>query len=392
MQILFGPEQDGLHVDPYRPGAYEWWYFDALSDDGRWALVIIYFLGSPMSPYYKTVVDGKNSKPMDWCGVFVSLHENVNQQWIERAYAYNLYRHGEFTDAPHHLRIGLSTITTETSPLGGWAYHLSLQEKGLWTGETRVEATFTPTIAPIGHPPLGDDRESHTWACVAPVCKTDTKITLANGSNIVFQGHGYHDHNYGQLPWNDMTRWYWMRSVLQQKTEDELRKVPVGERQPPFSYSKERVEGNLLAYVIQTPAESKMTLLFIDLDGNVQEWGNEIVPWGEGKIRRMPYGMRYEPEVSARVRTPSQRYKVIEKSLLRFSSLRFSSPSMARGYLLAGPFYQRMAAEVDCQAPKTTESAMIGWRGWGIGEVFEPARLCHPLWSQLMWTRIRRRG
>ena len=61
MRILFGPQHDALHVDPAHPGAYEWWYFDAVSDDGRWALVTIFFLGSPMSPYYKAVATGRRS-------------------------------------------------------------------------------------------------------------------------------------------------------------------------------------------------------------------------------------------------------------------------------------------------------------------------------------------
>ena len=110
MQTLFGPEHDVCHIEPGEPGSYEWWYFDAISDDGRWAIVSIYFLGSPMSTYYKAVVDGRRLKPSDWCGVFFSLHEKVSGKWRERAYIYNIYANGQFARDDPRVSIGASTI------------------------------------------------------------------------------------------------------------------------------------------------------------------------------------------------------------------------------------------------------------------------------------------
>ena len=34
------------------PGSYEWWYFDAMSADKKWAIVIIFYEGNPFSPAY----------------------------------------------------------------------------------------------------------------------------------------------------------------------------------------------------------------------------------------------------------------------------------------------------------------------------------------------------
>jgi carotenoid 1,2-hydratase len=34
-------------------GGYSWWYVDAISDDGRYGLTVIAFIGSVFSPYYK---------------------------------------------------------------------------------------------------------------------------------------------------------------------------------------------------------------------------------------------------------------------------------------------------------------------------------------------------
>ena len=96
MRILFGSEHDARQIDPDLPGAYEWWYFDAVSDDGNFVFVAIFFLGTPMSPYYKATANGQKPFPKDWCGVFVSLHEKKGGRWTERAYGYNLYRGGTF--------------------------------------------------------------------------------------------------------------------------------------------------------------------------------------------------------------------------------------------------------------------------------------------------------
>ena len=44
----------GPHFDTVvPPQGYRWWYIDALSDDGRYGLTIIGFIGSVFSPYYK---------------------------------------------------------------------------------------------------------------------------------------------------------------------------------------------------------------------------------------------------------------------------------------------------------------------------------------------------
>ena len=44
------------------PGSYEWWYFDAMSADKKWAIVIIFYEGNPFSPaYIKAQEEAKSS-------------------------------------------------------------------------------------------------------------------------------------------------------------------------------------------------------------------------------------------------------------------------------------------------------------------------------------------
>lgn len=39
---MSAPPDPDRFVDHRTPGAHEWWYFDAISDDGRDALVIVW--------------------------------------------------------------------------------------------------------------------------------------------------------------------------------------------------------------------------------------------------------------------------------------------------------------------------------------------------------------
>ncbi len=204
MQILFGADNDGLHISPQDPGGYEWWYFDAVSDDERYVLVVIFFLGTPMSPYYKAVADGKNPLPSDWCSVFVSLHERTPSGYAERAYAYNIYRGGDFAPNGVDVAVGGSRFVRT-----GDTWNLSITERGLWRGAVRGDITFVADFLPKHDPVPGD--EAHTWVCVAPDCRVSGDITLTSGETVRFAGRGYHDHNFGRLPWTDTKEWHWNR-------------------------------------------------------------------------------------------------------------------------------------------------------------------------------------
>jgi hypothetical protein len=199
MRILFGPDNDGVHIAPEIPDGYEWWYFDAVSTDGRFALVAIFFLGAPMSPYYRQVVLGRRPLPRDWCGVFVTLHERVGARWKERAYAYNLYRDATFGES---VRVGGSTMVRTPD---GW--QLTLDERRLWTGCVRASLTFTIVGRPPRHAAVGDE-DSHAWVCVAPHCHVEGTV-----ADVAFTGTGYHDHNFGHLPWKEVASWFWQRET-----------------------------------------------------------------------------------------------------------------------------------------------------------------------------------
>jgi hypothetical protein len=388
LRILFGPEHDGLHVDPARSGAYEWWYFDALSDDGRYALVVIYFLGSPMTPYYKAVVDGKNPDPRDWCGVFVSLHERkrpnlypYRQPWREIAYAYNLYRSGSFADAPN-LQVGQSIL--EFDPKGVWS--LDVRERGLWFGETRVEARFTIHGQSLPSAPLADKSDSHTWVCVAPVCRIEATVALSTRRTIRFVGNGYHDHNFGTLPWEDVDIWYWGR-VPMRKGRIQLDAVWLPGEEAAREFNERRREeeygkplGTMVYYNVVKDNTCRRFLLFTPESEECKtESFEDIVEVSINAEERQRFGL-FHGKVPKFLLNESPGNLVFFESWDNLGFKPFSE----------GPFYRRLpviSAWINGQNEKVPEAY-----GEGIAEVFRPARLCGPIASRAMWTRIRRRG
>ncbi|MEQ8516068.1 MAG: hypothetical protein RIC38_10725, partial [Chromatocurvus sp.] len=53
---------------------YQWWYIDALSDDGRFGLTIIVFVGSVFSPYYAAARRRGPTDPGNHCAINAVLY------------------------------------------------------------------------------------------------------------------------------------------------------------------------------------------------------------------------------------------------------------------------------------------------------------------------------
>ena len=344
MRILFGPEHDNLHIDPNAPGGYEWWYFDAVSDDGRYALVVIYFLGSPMSPYYKASAQARGLLPRDWCGVFVTLHERTGDRWRERAYAYNLYRDGQFSRTTAEAAVGGSRLTA-ASEGAVYAWRLAVDEPGLWRGRTAMDLTFRSVILPAVHE-VTTPPGAHTWVCVAPLCRAEGTVRLPDGQSVAFHGSGYHDHNFGHLPYDDTATWYWGRAPL--VCDDGLTRAAV-------FYHLEAPDGALTS-----------TLLL---------FGPEGVPLAAVR-----------PDTCRLSATVHNAYGLAHATCLELAATGVRLRARLRsegGTFSEGPFYRRLPVEI--------EATGDNWRGAGagVGEFFRPAKLCGPVVTRAMWSRIR---
>ena len=217
MRLVLDSAEEAAHGGWLRgtPGAYEWWYFDAVSENGEWALSCIWFLGNPFSPYYRQAALGRLSSPFAHNALFFALYREG------RLHAYHFTRFPvsqiSATEAvPLCLQFGPNTLRMPTP--GTWQLELTDENaNGRRLDASLVFAGPPLTSGPIEESPLGGD---HSWLPSAPFCRVSGTITLREASNpgseqIRFSGTGYHAHNWGRLPFDAALRnWSWARAAL----------------------------------------------------------------------------------------------------------------------------------------------------------------------------------
>ena len=249
MRLILDPAQDAAHGDRLRatPGAYEWWYFDALSDDGQWALACIWFLGNPFSPYYRLSALGKNADPYGHNALFFALYRHG----CLHTYHFTRFAPGDVRadeTRPACLQFGPNALTSSD---GRYALSLADENANRRTLAARLTFDAPPLVA---HPPADDGGgDSHFWLPAAPHCRVAAQITLREPQNpdpqtITFQGSGYHDHNWGALPFaRDVRDWYWARASLSDGSALIVYHVRHHGR-PPISHLLHFQSGRLLAH------------------------------------------------------------------------------------------------------------------------------------------------
>ncbi len=233
------------------PEAFEWWYFDALSEDGRDAIVIIFLDNFIFSPRY----NAKNSRQEKFFKKITDKllrRNNAHNYNLFPAIAFIYYRDGkpkyrainEF--APEDFTAGLEKVECaigdnhfrlESAPYGS-GYLLSinarlrknrhLEAHFEWLS---VESDFTP----------GKDiniKDAHSWNLAVARADVTGKITISDDKQnsldtINFRGTGYHDHNLDNrwLP-KTVCDWQWGRAHFNDATAVFYRYKEHGEQNP----------------------------------------------------------------------------------------------------------------------------------------------------------------
>ena len=197
--------------------AYEWWYFDALSDDGRDAVVIIFLDNFVFSPRYNR----SDNHGTDSRIPAVAFFYYRDGRPVYRAI--NEFRPEEFEsdDKSPRCRIGGNHFELRSAPYGsGYAIAISAKMfKGLslhaefeWL---TVEGDFSEAAPTAG---------SHNWNLAVPRADVSGKVTIEDASGatvdkLQFRGTGYHDHNYDDR-WLPATvrDWQWGRAHFNDST------------------------------------------------------------------------------------------------------------------------------------------------------------------------------
>ncbi len=197
--------------DVWRPKekqeAYEWWYFDALSDDGNEAVAITFLDNFIFSPMYNSV-----SRQCIERGIRETNGHTEIASFPAIAFVYyrdgkavyrtiNEYPANEFETNPNtpECRIGNNSFRVDSAPYGT-GYLRPIDTK--LDRNTRITANFEWLSIESDFTPGENDpaRNTHHWNLVAPRSDVTGKITLVskNGKSsneINFRGTGYHDHN-----------------------------------------------------------------------------------------------------------------------------------------------------------------------------------------------------
>jgi carotenoid 1,2-hydratase len=181
--------------------AYEWWYFDALSDDGREAVVIIFLDNFIFSPRYNRSKANTNvpAVAFSYYRDGVPVYRAINEFDSENFFRFESapYGSGYFISIEAKLRKGFT-----------------LEAQFEWLG---IESDFTPQKQI-------DLQNAHVWNLVVSRADVSGKFTVKDDrgkdkTTVHFRGTGYHDHNYDNrwLP-ETVQDWQWGRAHFSDAT------------------------------------------------------------------------------------------------------------------------------------------------------------------------------
>lgn len=198
-------------------GGYRWWYLDGVSDDGRFAVVIIAFVGHVFSPgyYARRGAGGGAADPEAFCALNVAIYRMGRLDrwlppisWLRDLWTLREYDRDDVVREPARFALRNSAMA--------------------WEGDELV-VSFDERTAPLGRPLRGrvslrpahvfdtevslGARARHAWRPVAPVASFE--LALERPRRLCFSGHGYHDSNSGSEALEaGFSRWSWSRAAL----------------------------------------------------------------------------------------------------------------------------------------------------------------------------------
>ena len=227
--------------------AFEWWYFDALSEDGRDAVVIIFLDNFIFSPRYNAD-NRRHSKLADR----FRRKKNIDCQKCYPALAFTYYRDGkpkyrainEFApedfsagkDVPF-CRLGENEFRLDSAPYGS-GYMLSINARLRHNRTLKanfewlsIESDFLPDKSV-------EADDAHSWNLAVSRADVTGRIVVSDESKnsldtVHFRGTGYHDHNLDNrwLP-ETVEDWQWGRAHFHDSTAVFYRYKEFGETNP----------------------------------------------------------------------------------------------------------------------------------------------------------------
>lgn len=186
-----------------------WWYLDVTSDDGRYGLVLIAFVGSVFSPFYarariKARRGGPTPPAEGFPAINVALYGPGGAGGPKKRWVMTEGRAETLARGPDTFQLGGTTLAWE-----GGALIARFDERAAPFGQRLVgEITLTPRqiFGPEIHL---DGVGRHRWWPVSPLARAEVRLSQPE---ITFSGSAYTDANMGDEPLEAaFRRWDWSR-------------------------------------------------------------------------------------------------------------------------------------------------------------------------------------
>lgn len=191
--------------DLYVPNdGYAWWYVDAISDDGEYALSLIFFVGSVFSWRYAKARQNGPADPMDYCAINLALYRPKGKHWALSEWPREHVRRG-----PEDFVIGANQISWRDGML-----EVQIDERSApFARPVKGQLRLYPEQLFAERYPL-DLAGQHFWQPIAPSARV--RLDFQQPA-LRFSGEAYWDSNFGMRPLEqDFSSWNWSRAELSQ--------------------------------------------------------------------------------------------------------------------------------------------------------------------------------
>ena len=179
--------EDGTRIKGNR-GEYEWWYLDAMSNDGT--IIVIYFwrvhftAANHFIGYSLTTPDGKSYFDIQY---FKDKNVSFSKDSCNVKYENNFFK----------------------GNLKNYSINVDVFGKNKIGAKLYLDSNSTPYRPKDGLIRMGKDY--FAWLSAVPDGSVKGDIYF-KGDTLNFQGNGYHDHNWSNAPFQQMMdSWYWAR-------------------------------------------------------------------------------------------------------------------------------------------------------------------------------------
>ncbi len=185
--------EDGIRTGG-KKGTYEWWYFDAHTDDG--STIVIVFYTKPFTEIKKGLIP------------FISINiDRPDGTSIKKAH-YEIVEAFSASGKTCDVTIGNNYFRGN---LKDYKIHFEDEELTIDVSMHRTSESWRPKT---GHFIYGNSGKEFAWLVPVPQGKANISYTY-KGKSYKLQGSCYHDHNFGNANMADViNHWYWSRSEL----------------------------------------------------------------------------------------------------------------------------------------------------------------------------------